>query len=299
MRLTVGIQDAPEQTYSELSSIAALKFLPSTPVDLVYVMESLGKADKLIGASALLDSVSGSSFFSMQKTTAKHAMQHAAQLAGEMELKATPHLFSGQIANRLVQFVHENHADMLVLGSGEKTRLEGLMVGSVGRKSIISSPVSVLITKGRGLPKTNLKVLLATDHSPYMSRCLRLLNDYAPQGLSELVIASVYPDHQFTSIIGSTMRGKEKAEDEILLQLEADNLEALEKLGKLRCTMKSRVEVGPVSESLLRIMAEEKADLLIMGAQGHGFMERLAMGSVSLDLALTAPKSVLVLRARS
>lgn len=296
MRLTLGINDNREQTSSQLTSIASLKFRPATPVDLVYVIESLGQADKLIGADAILDTMSGSSFFSLQKSIAEQALHYARQLAGELELDARTHLVSGQIANRLVQFTRENHADMLVLGSGDKTRLEGLMVGSVGRKAIVSSPASVLLSKGIGLPRQNLKVVLATDHSAYMTQCLSLLKQFAPQGIQEMIVASVYPTKGLQKFLGSTSPGKQKIEEELHRELEAGNQGVMKQLAPMGWNLSSRVEGGSVSDTLKAIMREEKADLLIVGAQGHGFVDRWAMGSVSLNMALTESKSVLVLR---
>ena len=41
----------------------------------------------------------------------------------------------------------------------------------------------------------------------------------------------------------------------------------------------------------------QNADLLVLGAQGHGFLERLTTGSVSLDQAVARPYSVIVMRA--
>jgi hypothetical protein len=39
------------------------------------------------------------------------------------------------------------------------------------------------------------------------------------------------------------------------------------------------------------------ADLLILGAKGHGFLERITMGSVSLRQAIAGMYSTLILRA--
>ena len=44
-------------------------------------------------------------------------------------------------------------------------------------------------------------------------------------------------------------------------------------------------------------MAEEQADLLILGSHGHGALERLALGSVSFHQVVATPHNVLVVRA--
>ena len=45
-------------------------------------------------------------------------------------------------------------------------------------------------------------------------------------------------------------------------------------------------------------MEEQKADLVILGAQGQSFAKRLAVGSVSLHEVISTPHNVLVLRKR-
>jgi nucleotide-binding universal stress UspA family protein len=44
-------------------------------------------------------------------------------------------------------------------------------------------------------------------------------------------------------------------------------------------------------------MQETHSELLVLGSQGHGFMERIALGSTSLEQAIKQPYSVLVVRA--
>jgi len=59
---------------------------------------------------------------------------------------------------------------------------------------------------------------------------------------------------------------------------------------------RARLEVGRVGDELARVLKEEGAELMILGAQGHGFLERFVMGSVSLEQAVKRPYSVLVLK---
>jgi nucleotide-binding universal stress UspA family protein len=44
-------------------------------------------------------------------------------------------------------------------------------------------------------------------------------------------------------------------------------------------------------------MLDTQADILVMGAQGHGFVERVFIGSVSLHQALYEPYPVMIVRA--
>jgi len=63
-------------------------------------------------------------------------------------------------------------------------------------------------------------------------------------------------------------------------------------------TFSSHVVAAPVQSTIDRRMMETDADLLILGAKGHGVVERILLGSVSFHYAIVnLPYSVLVLRA--
>jgi nucleotide-binding universal stress UspA family protein len=56
------------------------------------------------------------------------------------------------------------------------------------------------------------------------------------------------------------------------------------------------VDMEPIA-AIRYMMSETKADLLILGAQGHGFIERLTIGSISLYEVIAEPYNVLLIRA--
>jgi nucleotide-binding universal stress UspA family protein len=65
---------------------------------------------------------------------------------------------------------------------------------------------------------------------------------------------------------------------------------------QLGATTHSKVVIDDPKTQLAETMRETKADLLIMGAQGHGFLERIAVGSVSLQQVVAEDYPVLIIR---
>lgn len=59
-----------------------------------------------------------------------------------------------------------------------------------------------------------------------------------------------------------------------------------------------RVVQGEPDEVLGATMKDVNGDLLAMGAQGHGFIERVMLGSLSLQQVMASPYSTLILRPR-
>lgn len=59
----------------------------------------------------------------------------------------------------------------------------------------------------------------------------------------------------------------------------------------------SRLEHGPVAETILRVAEEDEHDLLVMGSHGHSRVRRALLGSVSERLLHSARVPVLMMRA--
>lgn len=297
MQFTVAIPSEKEQIDAELSLLNALHFGALETLDLVYIIEILSKTDALIGVSAFMDNLTQSPYQKLQKRWAEEAVAYAVEGVKSLECSVNRHIFKGQIANRILAYAQEQKSSLIVLGSDEKNVVEGILVGSVTRKTAIHSPTSVLIARGHHNSHKKLKAVVATDHSEYANSCLKLLLQYRPQGLSDLVVTTVYPADALQDLASSTPHFKLNVEEAVIKQLHEKNREVMDLLGPLNCQkISSRVEAGLVPETLTRVMEEEEADLLILGAQGHGFTERLMIGSVSLQLTLTQKKSVLLLR---
>jgi nucleotide-binding universal stress UspA family protein len=196
-------------------------------------------------------------------------------------------LLYGNITNQLMDYADAASSDLLAIGSFGKGPVEGVLVGSVGRKAVINSKHSVLIAKESYRGGKGLSVVLATDHSPYANQWLERFIQWAPQGIKHLTLLTVLPEVMFQTDIGPWIREG----------LNTANERAAKKLQGIGQEIQTRVEVGSVSETITRVMQETQSELLVLGSQGHGFMERIALGSTSLEQAIKQPYSVLVVRA--
>jgi nucleotide-binding universal stress UspA family protein len=295
MHVTVGIDGSHKEIKGSFEALASLKFKNLKQVDIVYVIENLGKADAIAGLSAYLDNVTGFPYTKLQATWSREAVAYATECAKSHNFESIPHILSGQIANRLLSFVQESASDILVLGSENKGSLESVMIGSVTRKCVIHSPISVLILK-KAIPNRPIKAVLATDHSDYANRCIEVLARFAPQGFEEIIVTTVYPSQRIQKMMSEIPHFHLDADKEIRRGFDELNDKATRSLKDLNCKFRSRVEAGTIHEGLQRVVNEEGADLLIMGAQGHGFAERMTMGTVSLRMAMTGQSSILILR---
>lgn len=204
----------------------------------------------------------------------------------------------GSAAHQLMQYADEIEAGLIAVSSRQESPLEAFFAGSVSRGLVIGAHQSILVAKGEPAPTGPLTAVLATDHSTYMNGCIDRLVEMAPQGLAKLIIVTAYdvkrralnallprqPElrAEWIETFERTLHDRNKA---VAARFQQDSL-----------VCESRVIAGPPVAVINSVMRESGADLLVVGAQGHDFVERLAIGSLSFHEVMSEPHSVLVLR---
>jgi nucleotide-binding universal stress UspA family protein len=285
MKIVVGVDNLPQGDLV-LKLIHDLNF--SQPqLKLVNIVEVwIEQGSTQFGFGATPYNLDG--YFRAVENEARSALKFLKENAERQGMNdCETQLLYGNISNQLLDFADATETDLLAVGSFGKSPLEGILIGSVGRKAVINSKHSVLIAKESYRGGSDLSVVLATDHSPYANQWLEKFIKLAPQGIKHLTVLSVLPEVMFRTDIGPWIREG----------LTTANDRAAEKLKGLSPDIKTRVEIGMVSETIARVMQETHSELLVLGSQGHGFMERIALGSTSLEQAIKQPYSVLVVRA--
>ena len=206
-------------------------------------------------------------------------------------------VFGHGIAAQLIDYADRTDAALITVGSHGKGPARSFFTGSVGRGLIIGAHRSLLIAKGWPAESGGIRAVFATDHSAYADRCLTTLLNLAPQGISQLTVLTAYPIDAIRTIEAFLPPGIGDRAEWVRKSLCERNAGVIQRLAPLGCAMDSRVENGRIADVLPEVMLDTDADLLILGARGHGFRERMDVGSTSLHEALTEPRSILVLRA--
>ena len=305
MRITLGAFDL-EQSRIVLDTLEGLKF-PNAEIHLVHVIERLDGRSAPLGETPHLDLIK--TYLKIQEEKGAKILEDSMAAArGRGFASCSSHVKFGLIGNSLIgqdpgsdpaSRPGESSAlghDLLALGSSGKRPLEGVLIGSVSRKAVVGSRKSVLVAKQNLSPKRPMTVVFATDHSPYAAKCLTTFASWQPQGIGRLVLLTVFPEELVKAMTSVMDHFKADVAGWLRSELEEANQKALTPLKTLTKECISRVESGRVSDTIARVMEEEKADLLVLGAQGHGFLDRLTVGSVSLDQVVSRPYSVLVVR---
>jgi nucleotide-binding universal stress UspA family protein len=200
-----------------------------------------------------------------------------------------PHVIDGAAAHVLTHFSDSSQADMIVVGSHQKGLMSSVFLGSVTRALAISSEQSFLVGKPNNEEvRENIHAVFATDHSPYANACLDRFIEWKPKGVTHITIVTACTERLFVDPLGYS--------DATKAVIEPKCRALVAKLEEAGISSEYRILGGYVNDVLNGQMRETNSDILIMGAQGHGFLERMLLGSTALYQVVSAPYSVLVLR---
>jgi nucleotide-binding universal stress UspA family protein len=232
----------------------------------------------------------------------KRARELVCSIAESFGDEATPPtVLRGMPTQQLLTHADKTGADLIAIDGHEDSPVLAFLIGSVARGLVLGARQSVLLAKASTAPADQpVRAVLATDHSEYADICWERLMRFWPRGISHLTILTSYPEDRLKALEPMLPPMGISATQAMHDQLAARNDALATRLSDCfhpACTtITSVVSSLPVHEAITEQMKADSADLLILGAQGHGFLERLALGSVALREALTLPQSVLVVR---
>lgn len=91
------------------------------------------------------------------------------------------------------------------------------------------------------------------------------------------------------------------ASGDLIRRLEAEGMAALGRVQEMAAglELKTIVILGRPAPSIVACATENKADLIVVGSQGKGGIERLLLGSVASKVVQTADRPVLVVKSRA
>lgn len=199
----------------------------------------------------------------------------------------------------------EMPADLVVMGTHGRSGPERFLLGSVAEKLSHRLPCPVMTVsheEGRAFEGPSLigRILCATDFSENSERASRLaLSLAASLGARVTLLHAIehLPD------LGEARYRMVVPDVEPLLK-EIERA-ASERLGKAADALKgefadvevtARLGAGRAYREIVRAADDERADLIVIGAQGHGLLEHLLSGSNAQQVIRTATCAVLTVR---
>ncbi|MCX6131226.1 MAG: universal stress protein [Proteobacteria bacterium] len=293
MRVVLGVKDYGS-AHQALDLIQALKF-DSLEVYPVHILEYVGG---VFGKSLL--TIADSEYYTHYLNTQK-ALAHELVTGLEQELKRRDmsgqvQLREGYIANQLILATEERHGDVLFVTLERPVGLERMAFGAVGRKLVFQSSHSLYVYKP-GRSSTSLRrAIFATDHSEYADRALDHLIQWKPRGIEDITVLTAFPENLTSALAPFIGRLGLDFGQVVGEKLKEKNEQIAQRLRDVGFKARAEVLGENVHEAIDNSCRRHQAGLVIVGAQGHGMLEGLALGSVASHLAFHTDHSVLILR---
>jgi nucleotide-binding universal stress UspA family protein len=135
------------------------------------------------------------------------------------------------------------------------------------------------------------KIIAAIDFSPASEGILAHAASIARRYKSKLYITHVVPTDIYKSVPAEVM-------PEAVKEASAETQAKMDNLLRLECVRQvdreALIHEGPVAPTILRLAAECRADLLVIGTRGQRGLDRLLQGSVAEEVFRMAPCPVLI-----
>lgn len=219
---------------------------------------------------------------------------------GEGKAQLETMIRTGSAAVEILAAAQEQKPDLLVLGSRGLSPVSRFLLGSVAERVARHTGCAVLVA--RPLRHGLKTILLATDGSDCAAVAADLLGRLPLPGQAAVQVVRVLPFredlvrcHKIQTPFSSQAEAELYADREVRNAQSQVDAVAAALAGEGRPAA-GELRSGDPAEALLEAVEAGKADLLVVGSQGLGALERFFMGSVSEKVLRHAPCSVLVAR---
>ena len=143
-----------------------------------------------------------------------------------------------------------------------------------------------------------MRILIGVDQSPHSERAVRFVTRMRWPAGSRVVVASV-----MTPPLSPPVAGVD-AGVSLMVEVSAEQVAETQALGteveaELRAAgmaTETRTPTGDPREALLRLVEDERIDLIVLGSHGRTGLAKLLLGSVSSHVVTHAHCSVLVVK---
>jgi len=288
MRLVVGV-DTGVHYKAALNLAARLRFANPQWT----LAHSVDLSLPIAGSGFGIEGAFGIDSMTFANDLGRKALERARDDACAHGINAEAVMLAGNAASSLMDYADEVEADLVVVQSERKHGLGAMFLGSVSRGLAIGARQSALISKGEVSPTGDLHAVFATDLSDYSKRAIDKFLELHPEGIK--AIRLVYAFH--LGVAGPDQSdGVGFIEAKLIEDASAQLSELAAKIKAAGYACTFAVIDLPVSDAINQSMTQSKADLLVLGAQGHGFMHRLVLGSTALHQVVDEPHPVLLIR---
>ena len=203
------------------------------------------------------------------------------------------------IAGCIIEQAHALDADLITMGTHGRSGLDHVLLGSVAEKVLRKAPCPVLtvppLTR-EAVPLALERIVCAVDFSKRSASELEYAVSLAERAKARLTVLHVIdlPPEVPQQRAGGLAEYRSARFEQARGWMQ----ELVRMPLRDRCTIDELLLVGTPSREIVRIAAEQNADLVIMGVQGRGALNVMFFGSTTEHVVRHAACPVLTVRAK-
>jgi nucleotide-binding universal stress UspA family protein len=239
------------------------------------------------------------------RNRAEHAAAVAAERLREQGYAAQSKVAYGDPAVEIISEVRSGSHDLTVMGTGVRTWVDRVLLGSVSTAVLHASPSSVMIVHQQP-PEgpEGIKVLLGADGSDHAARAEKLLRRFADPSRCRIKVLSIAEEPAEPITYAPTAFGyhhvpyktTQAARDQLIERAEIIAERAAMSLKHAGFPVDWEGMLGHAKADLLREADAGSFDLVVVGSRGLSPIRRVVLGSVS-DHVVRHARGSLVVRA--
>lgn len=284
MRVVVGV-DWSEESFSAVAQLALL-YRPEQ-VAIVHGVD-LGLFQSPMVAQAA--NLQGYDDFRRSMIDAGRQVVNRARTLLPADIPSVQTLCDVQhAASYVLEQAQATGADLIAVGTHDRSRLAEMLVGSVSHHVLLQSRISTLLVKGKAHPVS--RVLLAVEGQDDASTLQSWLIAHPFRNPVAVSVLSVVP---LLHMLDPMAAGLENWTQDAMKYSETIVRDTARALSSPSYSTTSEVRTGDPATTICDVSREY--DLIVVSAHRRTGFDRLLLGSVSHGIVHRAPVSVLVVR---
>lgn len=216
----------------------------------------------------------------IMKSIEKNAAEQAAALAVRVREAGAPadiEVRSGDVYDEIKHAIEDEKPELVVMGTHGRRGVERWFMGSTTEKLLRHSPVPLVTIAASGKrvvthPRFR-NILVTTDFSEGTADALAHAFSVAQENDSHIVLLHVVHD------IAADVSGKYR--DSLIRGVHKQLQDLVPAEARNWCEVETRVETGVPYRIILRMLEDEKIDLVVMNIHGKGMLDRALLGSTA------------------
>jgi nucleotide-binding universal stress UspA family protein len=311
-RIAVALDTGPERRHALRWAIMIAR-RANCPLDLVRVAVPPVHGSDLFAAAVLSDAD-----VERLERDARQELRDVADEASSAGVRATPVVLRGSVPSALADHLRGSEADLIVMTTHDRGRLERLLLGSVSEAVTRHAHVPTLLVRVRaheedGYTVTDAepevrRILVPLDGSPFGEQILPPAATLATLMNASVTLLGVVEPMLASAAFATGIDGAPVAPfdaqpvdpegDEERLGLESEALErTAARLRSLGLSIDVRVLMdGRPAHAIVEFASQHDIDLIAMTTHGRGALKRLVAGSVTEAVLRAAATHLLLYR---